>query len=193
MTRRMNQLFALHQFEDAVCVAFQLTAGSTDELRQVFHRYGVLVKHLDHEVFGIYCGQIEPSYDVHVEGETSDVLAAAKEFGKRHAQEMVLIARKMKKNENDPSERMGLTIQLNEEIRIEVAVEIAGMVRACGFQGATFAPKKNGTISIYHTDTLGTTAEQFKKAAKMLVMQLEKRYTGLVQNMDSYFILMPEL
>jgi hypothetical protein len=39
--------------------------------------------------FGIYEGQIEPTYDVHVDGRTDNVLAAASEFGRRHVQEMV--------------------------------------------------------------------------------------------------------
>jgi hypothetical protein len=38
---------------------------------------------------GVAC-LIEPSYDLRVDGATSDVLAAATEFGKRHAQEVSL-------------------------------------------------------------------------------------------------------
>jgi hypothetical protein len=59
--------------------------------------------YLDHEAFGIY-GMIEPSYDLRVEGSTPVVLAAATEFGKRHAQEAVLIARQLDEGETDPAE-----------------------------------------------------------------------------------------
>jgi hypothetical protein len=72
---------------------------------------------LDHEAFGIYAGQIEPTYDVHVDGRTDDVLAAASEFGRRHAQEMVLIAKKIREGESDPNERIGLTPKAEERIR----------------------------------------------------------------------------
>ena len=41
-----------------------------------FERHGVTVLHLDHEAFGIYVGQIEPTYDVHVDGRSEGVLAA---------------------------------------------------------------------------------------------------------------------
>src|SRR5437899_9735464 len=102
LTRRMNGHFAAGQFREAAILALQITARSRDELRDTFVRHGVAVLHLDHEAFGIYEGQIEPTYDVHVEGTTVAVLAAAAEFGRHHAQEMILIARKVREGEHDP-------------------------------------------------------------------------------------------
>jgi hypothetical protein len=99
LTTRMNGHFAAGRFSEAVVLALQITARSRDELRETFVRHGVAVLHLDHEAFGIYEGQIEPTYDVHVEGRTDAVLEAASEFGKHHAQEMILIARKLREGE----------------------------------------------------------------------------------------------
>ena len=107
LTKRMNSHFAAGQFGDAAALALQITARSRDELLDTFVRHGVTVLHLDHEAFGIYEGLIEPTYDVHVEGSTDAVLAAATEFGKRHSQEMILIARKVREGESDPAERLG--------------------------------------------------------------------------------------
>lgn len=192
MTRKMNALFALQRYEEAVCIAFRITAMSREELRQTFCRHGVLVKHLDHEVFGIYCGTLEPSYDVHVEGATPAVLMAAKEFGRRHAQEMVLIARKLHENEHDVSQRLGLSVALNEEIPINVAVGIADLVRACGFQGATFSLQK-GAIAIYHTDNLRLSPREFRKNVMSLIDELRKLYKQLQYDMGKYIISMPKL
>src|SRR2546430_17439829 len=94
LTRQMNAHFAAGQFSEAAALALQITARSKDELRDTFVRHGVVVLHLDHEAFGIYQGQIEPTYDVLVEGPTAAGLAAAEEFGKRHAQETIPVARK---------------------------------------------------------------------------------------------------
>src|SRR5947209_5938092 len=91
LTRQMNARFAARQYGEAARLALQITARSKDELRETFVRHGVTVLHLDHEAFGIYQGQIEPTYDVHVEGPAAAVLAAATEFGRRHAQETILI------------------------------------------------------------------------------------------------------
>src|SRR5437764_457264 len=98
LTRQMNAHFAAGQFSEAAALALQITARSRDELADTFVRHGVTVLHLDHEAFGIYEGRIEPTYDVHVEGPAAAVLAAAAEFGKRHAQETILIARKLRKD-----------------------------------------------------------------------------------------------
>jgi hypothetical protein len=90
LTKRMNDDFAGGQYSEAAALALQITARSRDELRETFVRHRVAVLHLDHEAFGIYESQIEPTYDVHVEGPTDAVMAAATEFGNHHAQEMIL-------------------------------------------------------------------------------------------------------
>jgi hypothetical protein len=162
LTRQMNTEFQAGRYADAGRIALEITGRSKDELAATFQRHRVTVLHLDHEAFGIYEGQIEPTYDAHVDGHTDDVIAAASEFGRRHAQEMVLIAKKTQEGEDDPNQRLGLTVQLNATITIEEAVEIADAVRACGFKGATFAPKRSGTVAIYHTDNLRISAEEFE-------------------------------
>src|ERR1700756_3607135 len=88
LTAAMNALFATKQYAEAARIALSITALSKDELRETFERHGVTILHLDHEAFGIFAGQIEPTYDTLVDGTTPQVLAAAAEFGKRHAQEM---------------------------------------------------------------------------------------------------------
>lgn len=193
LTRRMNGHFAAGKYAEAADIALRITALSKDELRHAFEQHGVRVLHLDHEAFGIYAGQIEPTYDTLVDGPTPDVLAAATEFGKRHAQEMVLIAKKMTEGESDPNQRMGLTIALHEDIPVELAVEIADLVRDSGFAGATFAPKREGEVAIYHTDSLGMTGEQFVAAASALVAELKKRYSQLTFGMQKFIIQMPKL
>ena len=85
LTKQMNARFAAGEFSEAAAFALEITARSREELKDTFIRHAVAVLHLDHEAFGIYEGQIEPTYDVHVEGRTEAVLAAATEFGKRHA------------------------------------------------------------------------------------------------------------
>jgi hypothetical protein len=153
----------------------------------------VVVLHLDHEAFGIYEGQIEPTYDVHVEGPTSAVLAAAGEFGKHHAREMILIARKLREGERDPAERLGLIILLNTLITLGEAVEITALVQDHGFKGATFAPKRHGTVAIYHTDNLGMTAAEFQDAATLLLDELKQEYSALQFNVQKFLIHMPRL
>jgi hypothetical protein len=193
LTKQMNAYFAAGQFGEAAVLALQITARSKDELRDTFVRHGVTVLHLDHEAFGIYQGQIEPTYDVHVEGPTSAVLAAAGEFGKHHAQEMILIARKLKEGERDPAERLGLTILLNAQITLGEAVEITALVQDHGFKGATFAPKRQGAVAIYHTDSLGLTAAEFQDAATLLLEELMQDYPALNFDVQKYLIHMPRL
>jgi hypothetical protein len=149
LTRRMNAEFQAARYADAGRLALEITARSKDELAEAFHRHGVTVLHLDHEAFGIYAGQIEPTYEVHVDGRTDDVLAAASECGRRHAQEMVLIAKKIREGESDPNERIGLTITLYANVTVPEAVRIAEVVRQLGFAGATFSPKGQGTIVVF--------------------------------------------
>jgi len=179
LTADMNARFEAGDYAEAARIALEITARSKDELAATFQQHGVSVLHLDHEAFGIYEGQIEPSYDVLVDGRTDDVLSAAREFGAHHAQEMVLIARKLHEGETDPEQRLAVTITLNEEIGVEVAVEIADVVRDCGFKGATFAPKRNGTIVIYHTENLEMSPEAFQQHAVQLSNELKKRYKQL--------------
>ena len=106
---------------------------------------------------------------------------------------MVLIARKLHEGETDSEQRLGLTVTLNEPIRIEVAVEITDLVRDCGFKGATFAPKRNGTVVIYHTDDLALSPEEFQKNAKQLLNELKKRYNNLSFDVQKFIIYMPKL
>ena len=166
LARRMNEEFREARYAEAGAIALEITARNKHELAAAFQRHQVTVLHLDHEAFGIYDGRIEPTYDAHVDGRTEDVVAAGAEFGKRHAQEMVLIARKLKVGESDSNQCMGLAITLNAVIDVAEAVEIAEIVRACGFQGATFAPKGNGAIIIYHTENLGLSPDGFQKNGK---------------------------
>jgi hypothetical protein len=176
LTAAMNTLFAAKQYAEAARIALSITALSKDELRETFGRHGVTILHLDHEAFGIYAGVIEPSYDLRVDGRTPEVLAAATEFGARHAQEAVLIARTLPEGETDPAERLGLSI-----------------VRDCGFQGATFAPKRAGEVSIYHTDDLGMTREQFDGAGRQVARALRAGYPHLRLNVQKFIIQMPTL
>ncbi|MGH7134420.1 MAG: hypothetical protein ACREHD_01690 [Pirellulales bacterium] len=80
-----------------------------------------------------------------------------------------------------------------QNIKIETAVEIVDVVRDCGFKGATFAPKRNGEVSIYHTDDLRMTTDQFRKAANLLVVRLRTLYPQAQYTVDPYLVLMPKL
>lgn len=192
-TRRMKMLFKAGQYAEAVCIAMQITAISKDDLRKTFECHDVDVKRLDHEVFGIYRGELEPSYDILVEGNTDSIQEAAEEFGKRHKQEMILIARKSYEGEKDPRQGLGLTITLNEKIDIETAVEIAELVRNIGFQGATFVPKGNGTIIIYNAKNLGLSPDTFQRYAEKLLEKLIKRYNNLSYDVQQYILITLDL
>ena len=193
LSKRMNNHFAAGQYGEAAVLALQITARSKDELRDTFVRHGVTVLHLDHEAFGIYQGQIEPTYDVHVEGPTHAVLAAATEFGKHHAQEMILIARKRREGESDPGERLGLTILLNAEFTLDEAVVVAAVVQDRGFKGATFAPKAKGSVTVYHTDHLGMSKAEFEETAVTLVEDLKRIYPATSYDVQEYIIHMAQL
>lgn len=193
LTREMNRLFAAQQYSEAVRVALAITAMSKGELRQTFEQHGVRIVHLDHEAFGIYAGIVEPSYDLRVDGSTAAVLEAGAEFGKRHTQEAILVARQVPDGEADPAEKLGLAITLRATVSAEEAVLIAELVKACGFKGATFLPKRNGEVSIYQTDDLGMTRAQFERAAESLVTRLQATYTQAVHQMQAYIVLMPKL
>ncbi len=193
LTKRMNGHFAAGEFSEAAALALQITSQSKDELRETFVRHGVTVLHLDHEAFGIYQGQMEPTYDVHVEGAGDHVLAAAAEFGKRHAQETILIARKLREGEHDPELRLGLTVRLNAAIILAEAVEIVDVVQDCGFNGATFALKGKGSLVVYRTDSLGMSNEKFEQAATVLVGRLRGKYPALHYEVQEYVICMPRL
>jgi hypothetical protein len=106
---------------------------------------------------------------------------------------MVLIAKKLHEGENDPNERLGLTLVLNATFTVEEALEIAETVKGCGFKGATFAPKRNGTVAIYHTDNLGISADQFENAALDLIQELMQDYPSLSFDVRKYIIQMPRL
>ncbi len=115
------------------------------------------------------------------------------EFGKRHAQQAVLIAHKLPEGETDPAERLGLTIVLNTTMTIEEAVEIVATVRDCGFQGATFVPKRAGEVALYHTDDLGMTREQFEAAGRQVAGVLLVDYPQLRMDVRKFIIQMPTL
>jgi hypothetical protein len=190
-TAEMNAFFAAKQYAEAAHIALSITAMNKDELRETFEKRGVKVLHLDHEAFGIY-RVIEPSYDLRVDGATADVLAAATTFGIRHAQEAILIARKLQDGESDPAERLGLTITLHVVMTVIEAVRIAEAVQVQGFTGATFVPRRS-EVFIYHTDDLGMTREQFEKAADLLVERLRAVYPQVSHVMQPYLLLMPKL
>jgi hypothetical protein len=141
--------------------------------------------------FGIY-RVIEPSYDLRVEGTTALALAAATEFGRRHAQEAVLIARRMEEGEADPAECLGLVLALQQPITVEEAVRVVALLRGCGFAGATFVPRR-GEALIYQTEDLGMTQAQFEQAAGVLVTRLKGVYPQAVHRMQPYLVLMPKL
>jgi hypothetical protein len=193
LTQAMNTLFAAKQYGEAARLALLITERSKDELVTVFRKHGVAVLHLDHEAFGIFDGQIEPTYDTVVDGPTQEVLAAAVEFGTNHAQKMILVARKMHEGDSNPDARLGLSVSLNATITIDEAVLIAELVRTCGFQGATFAPKRNGEVAIYHTDLLGMTSEAFVAGASNLVHRLKTQYRHLTDNMQKFILHMPRI
>jgi hypothetical protein len=193
LTTQMNALFAAKQYAEAARTAMSITKLSKDELRVTFERHGVTILDLDHEAFGIY-RVIEPSYDLRVDGTTTAVVGAATEFGRRHAQEAVLIARKLPKGETDPAERLGLTIVLGTTtITIEEAVEIVETVRSYGFQGATFIPKRAGEVAIYHTDDLEMTTEQFETAGKQVAIALSEPYDKMKVDVRKFILQMPKL
>ena len=144
-------------------------------------------------MFGIYAGQFEPTYDLFVDGRSDDVLAAASEFGKRHAQEMILVARKVRDGENDPNERNGLTITLSANVTLPEAVRLAEIVRLLGFAGATFSPKGRGTILIYHTDTLRMTPQEFEDTSRAIQAELLQDYPDMKFSMQRFVIYMPRL
>ena len=104
-----------------------------------------------------------------------------------------IIARRLQEDEVDPAEHLGLAIVLHADIKIDEAVEIVAVVRDCGFKGATFAPKHDGEISIYHTDDLGMTTEQFHKSANLLVARLRGKYARMQYTVNPYLVLMPQL
>lgn len=193
LTRLMNEKFAAREYNEAGRIALEITTKSKDELQDAFTRHGVNVLQLDHEAFGIYAGQIEPTYDVLVEGASPEVLVAATEFGKRHAQEMVLIARKLREGEVDPLSRMGLTITLGVEPTIFEAVRIAELIIAMGFAGATFVPKANGRITVYHSENLGMSPDLFENTAIGLLEELAKDHPNLNFAVQKVILTMPRL
>jgi len=193
LTKQMNAHFVSGRYSEAAALALQITARSRDELRDTFVRHGVAVLYLDHEAFGIYEGQIEPTYDVRVEGSTAAVLTAAAEFGKRHAQEMILIARKVREGEHGPEARLGLIVMLNAAITLDEAVEITGVVQDRGFMGATFASKRKGSMVVYHTDSLEMNAAEFEEAVILLVDGLKQKYPALQYEVQEYIICMARL
>jgi hypothetical protein len=99
----------------------------------------------------------------------------------------------VREGEHDPAERLGLTILLNAQITLDEAVEVAALVQNRGFKGATFAPKRQGTVAIYHTDNLGMTAAEFQDAATNLLEELIQDYPALNFDVQKYFIHMPRL
>ena len=193
LTKRMNAAFDAGRYAEAAAIAVSVTQRSVQELLETFLRHKVTVLRLDHEAFGIYAGQIEPTYDLQVDGALSEVVAAATEFGNRHAQQMILIARRLKPGETDPTSRLGLTIALGEPTNAGEAVQIAEIARACGFLGATFAPNRNGSIVVYHTESLEMTEEEFENAAIFLLDAMAQGYPHLQFQVEKFIIHMPRI
>jgi hypothetical protein len=86
-----------------------------------------------------------------------------------------------------------LLIVLNAEITLDEAVEVAALVQDRGFKGATFAPKRQGSVAVYHTDNLGMTAAECQDAATLLLEELMQDYPALNFDVQKYFIHMPRL
>jgi len=82
---------------------------------------------------------------------------------------------------------------LNTTITIEEAVEIVETVRDCGFQGATFVPKRAGEVAIYHTDHLEMTTEQFEAAGRQVARALLTDYPKMRLDVRKFIIQMPKL
>ncbi len=193
LTRRMNAHFGADEYAEAGRLAMEITARSRDELASTFQRHAVAILRLDHEAFGIYEGRIEPTYDLRVDGATRDIVAAATEFGKRHAQEMVIVARMLRDGESDPAERLGATVVLQIDLTLLEADGIARVAQQRGFAGATFIPKGQGTITIYHTDNLGITQAEFEEALLSLFTELQSDYPHAKLEVRKYIIHMPRL
>jgi len=134
--------------------------------------------------------QSSAEHHVGVTNAQQNVWAAAAEFANRHAQEMVLIARKVREGESDPNERIGLTITLAASFTVLEAVRLAELIREVGFPGATFSPKGQGTIVVYHTDTLEMTPQAFEDTALVLLEELSEEYPQLNFSIQRFVICM---
>jgi hypothetical protein len=73
------------------------------------------------------------------------------------------------------------------------AVRIAEVVRQLGFAGATFSPKGQGTIVVYHTDTLRMAPQDFEDTALALLEKLVQDYPRLNFSIQRFVIYMPRL
>lgn len=187
---RMQQAYQNEKFSEAGKLALQITEFSKPELAMLFHKYCVKIEHLEHETIGIFEGVIEPAYDVLVDGDTKAIVAAANEFCKRHAQKAFLVVQRLKTETHQPDEaRLGLTITLNEKISMDIAVEIASLIKDCCLKGATFPLKGRGTIIIYHTDDLGLSEDDFQMYVRMLLYKLKQRYKNLQYQEANYIII----
>ena len=58
---------------------------------------------------------------------------------------------------------------------------------------ATFAPKRQGTLTIYHTEDLNMTPDEFQNAALALIEQLLEEYAKLTFEVEQFLIWMPSL
>ncbi len=87
--------------------------------------------------------------------------------------------------------RLGLTIRLNAAITLDEAVAITTEVQDHGFMGATFAAKGNGSMVIYHTESLRMSGQEFEAAAIVLVDGLKRKYAALDYDVQKYIIYMP--
>jgi len=96
--------------------------------------------------------------------------------------------------ENDPLAGIAPVrgIPAREPIACRAVGQIAEVVRVQGFTGATFVARRS-EVSIYHTDDLGMTRDQFEKAAALLVDRLRAEYPQASHVMQPYLLLMPKL
>ncbi len=187
-SKEMNLAYKSGDYEKAAELAVSITAISKDELRDVFVNRGVKIIHLDHEAFGIYKGRFEPTYDLLVDGNTADILSAAREFGAKHAQQAILVARILKEGDHGEGARLGATITLGKVINSHEAVAISEEVLNSGFSGATFSPKRQGTIIIYNSQDLGMTNEEFKVAYKVLLEKFAVDYPDSQLEVGSFML-----
>lgn len=188
LTVWMREAYKSGNYEEAASTALAITELSKDDLRNVFESKGIKIIHLDHEAFGIYQGKFEPAYDLLVEGNTVDIVDAAREFGEKHAQQAVLVAKLLRIGEHAEDARPGLTLITGNVIAAREAVGISELLGKFGFSGATFSPKRQGAIIIYQTDDLEMNKSQFEQASKDLITELLLDYPGMVFRIREYIV-----
>lgn len=192
-TREVNRLLNENLFNEAVDCASEITRRSVGELKSLFQSHGVTVEKLDCDCFGIFEGTVEPSYGIVVTGRTSDVVAAAEEFGRRHAQQAVLVASETGAAEAGPNSRASMAVCLNQPVSLKEAVRITVLLeRSFGLRGETFNVSES-VLAIYHTENLGMTSSEFDSACFKAASELRHAYKSLKTVMGKYEIRFREL